>query len=133
MRRDFGGELWTQCPETAIKMGLNWVHGTPGKGLGRDGIHFGGNSGYQAMNLAYLMNASRIYLLGYDMQKIGCLSHWHGDHPRCMPSRQAFDSWVLQFDALASDLKAEGVQVVNLSRETALSCFDRAGIEVLND
>ncbi|HCZ48509.1 MAG TPA: hypothetical protein DCZ11_05850, partial [Gammaproteobacteria bacterium] len=39
-------------------------------------IHQGGNSGYQALNLAVLLGAERVILLGYDMHG----GHWHGRH-----------------------------------------------------
>ena len=45
------------------------------------------NSGGGAVSLAIARGAKRIILLGYDMQKTGGMSHWHGDHP---------EGWVAQ-------------------------------------
>ena len=92
-------------------------------------IHLGQNSGYQAIGLAYHLGASRILLLGYDMQFTDGRSHWHGDHPRGMGNANSVDKWARHFPAMAADLSAEGIEVLNCSRQTALTCFQRATIE----
>lgn len=92
-------------------------------------IHWGGNSGYQAINLAYLWGARRVVLLGYDMQKTDGKSHWFGDHPKGLNGNSPYPTWIQKFDRLAADLKSEGVEVINATRETALRCFQRANLE----
>jgi hypothetical protein len=98
--------------------------------LGRECIHFGGNSGYQAVNLAFLRGARRIVLLGYDMGagEDGA-SHWHGDHPGGLNRSLPFHVWREAFPQLAADLATEGVRVINASRRTALGCFERMTLE----
>lgn len=97
----------------------------PGLGLGV--IHTGHNSGYQAINLAFLEGATTIVLLGYDMQHTDGKRHWHDDHPAPLGN---FCSGMPElcrqrFPPLASDLAARGVRVLNASRQTALACFER--------
>lgn len=87
-------------------------------------INFGGNSGYQAIGLAYLWGAKRIILLGYDMQKTGGKKHHHADH-KGLPNLGDLDSWRRHMNLLAVDLRKQGVEVLNASRETALKCFER--------
>lgn len=103
-----------------------------GKQRGDDGVAHGGNSGYQAVNLAYHLGAARIVLLGYDMGvgEDGAL-HWFGRHPVGLnnPTERALARWALAFNGLAPALAAEGVEVVNCSRRTALTCFPRAELE----
>lgn len=103
--------------------------GRHGEGLGRKVMHFGDNGGYQAINLAYLWGARRILLLGYDMQLTGGMRHWFGDHPPPLNSGSDYSNWIRKFRRLAADLEAEGVQVINCSRETALDCWPRMEIE----
>lgn len=93
-------------------------------------IHQGGNSGYQAMNLAYLWGAKAMILLGFDCSpsKRG-EAHWFGQHPAGLTQQQPYDLWQGKFPALAQDLRKEGVQVYNASRETALRCFDRMTLD----
>lgn len=128
-KQEFNGELWTQCERTWVRRGINRIEGKQADGLGRDCIHFGGNSGYQAINLAYLMGASSVVLLGYDMGNTSVKSHWHGDHPGELNKQLPTALWLEKFPALAADLKYEGVKVVNATRETALTCFDRLPLE----
>lgn len=125
---DFPGARYTQDKTAAARYGLNWVEGRiNGIGLCRDpgAIHTGQNSGYQAINLAYHLGARRIALLGYDLQLTGGKTHWFGDHPRGLSNPRAVSSWVKNFTPLAEDLEAEGVEVINCTRETALDCFPR--------
>src|SRR6056297_1835559 len=54
--------------------------GTDGLSLDWPMLKTGGNSGYQAINLAVLLGYRRLILLGYDMQLTGGHTHWHGPH-----------------------------------------------------
>lgn len=131
VRQSFAGESWTQTPEAARRHGLRFIEGRPGRGLSKERgvIHQGGNSGYQAIGLAVDQGAERIVLLGYDMQKTGGQSHWFGDHPQGLNKNSPYAMWVPKFDSLAADLRDEGVEVINATRETALRCFPRMPIE----
>ena len=46
----------------------------------RNRLSWGGNSGHAAIDLAYNRGATRIILLGYDMQGKDFEAHWHGKH-----------------------------------------------------
>lgn len=93
-------------------------------------IHYGNNSGFQAMNLAYHWGARRMLLLGFDCKAQAGKVHWFGDHPKPLRTEpSAFKTWLASFEKLAKDLKADGVEVVNCSRETALTCFKRSTID----
>ena len=115
------------------KYGVNWVLGASKRGLGKDRVHFGGNSGFQAINLAYLWGAARIVLLGFDCKPVGGKDHWFGQHPQGLTQVQPYDLWLDHFPQLAYELKREGVEVINCSRDTALTCFERATIETVTD
>lgn len=121
--------------ELAKRWDLNIIPGAHGKGLGEDRIHYGSNSGYQAINLAYLWGAGQIVLLGYDMQTTGGKQHWFGDHPAGpMQCQSNYSGFMGNFTKLAEDLAARGVDVVNCTRETALTCFRRDSLDnVLRD
>lgn len=130
VREKFGGECWGLEAEVA-KYGVSVVEADiGGVGLGRHGvIHTGGNSGYQAINLLYFLGAKKIILLGYDMQKTGGKSHSHGDHPSGLNRSSDFSDWISRFGPLARDLRNNGIKVLNATRETALSCFERVNLE----
>jgi hypothetical protein len=134
--RAHGAELWTQDVAAARDYGLNWIRGEGTQGLGRKSVHFGGHSGFQAVNLAYLWGARRIVLLGFDLQcGPGGRSHWFGDHPpdQGFHNPKRFDHWVRAMAPLARDLADQGVTVINASRATALQCFQRQPIEQIPD
>lgn len=79
-----------------------------------------GNSGAQAINLAYLWGARRILLVGFDMCKRGDVVHWFGDHPRPLKNDPAFARFVEGMGPMAADLHAAGVEVINCCRWSAL-------------
>jgi len=123
----FAGERWTCDRAAAAKHGAQWIDSCDDAGLclkpGR--IHTGSNSGYQAIGLAHEWGARRVVLLGYDMQRTGGASHWHGDHAAGLPNLGHLPSWIRRMAVLAADLRTQGVDVVNASAETALTCFER--------
>jgi hypothetical protein len=129
----FAGELWTQHKNLFSAPGINHVVMRSGEGLGKDNeINGGGNSGYQAINLAYLFGAREIILLGFDMKRgPSGEKHWFGDHPCGMNSSSPYDRWLKNFNCLAIDLTREGVRVINCTADSALTCFDRMTLEQL--
>lgn len=93
-------------------------------------VGWGGNSGFQALNLAVQFGARQIVLIGYDMQISNGL-HWHGRHGRGLnnPGEQNVRSWRRHFETAAPLLASLGVLVINASRETALECFPRKSLD----
>lgn len=84
------------------------------------------NGGFQAINLAYLAGAQRIYLFGFDCKG----GHWHGDHPAGINSRLPHTLWLQHAKVLAGDLRDAKVTVMNCSPGTALRCFPQVKTEV---
>ena len=91
------------------------------------GLRAGHNSGYQAINLAVHLGASRIVLLGYDMGPApNGLTHWFGAHPDGRDS--PYDAMREAFATLVEPLAVAGVTVVNCSARTSLTAFPRMSI-----
>lgn len=110
--------------------GVAVLKNTGTKGLERDpkGLRTGRNSGYQAINLAVLLGATKILLLGYDMQPRGGQDHWFGPHPyRTAPI--PYDKILDVFPQVVEPLKAAGVTVINCTKGSALRCFPYLPIE----
>jgi hypothetical protein len=102
--------------------------GTDGVCLKSDGIRTGRNSGFQAIGLSVHLGASRIVLLGYDMERHHGKSHFFGEHPkRARPS--PYPAFRKCFKTLAGPLKKLNVTVVNCSRHTVLEAFPKARLE----
>jgi hypothetical protein len=93
-------------------------------------LHIGGNSGYQAINLAVLKGAARILLLGYDMKEgPNGEKHWHSDHVGMANGPGDFSGWLKHFRTLPPDLARAGCEVLNCTPDSALDCFPRARLE----
>ena len=94
-------------------------------------IGSGGNSGFQALNLAVLFGARRILLVGFDMtDQFGV--HWYGranGTGRSNPAEWNFKRWRGAFAAASPQLKLAGVQVLNCSDLSVLTCFPKLTLE----
>lgn len=126
--QEFQGEKWTSDYNTSAMFDINHIarHGF-NRGLcrKRDSINSGGNSGYQAVNLAYHFGAKRIVLLGFDMHRDNG-GHWHGEHEGMLSAPEKhIVKWIEMFEDMADDLKRAGVSVVNATPGSALRCFPR--------
>lgn len=88
-----------------------------------------GNTGCAAISLAALAGARRVVLLGVDCQRTGGATHWHGDHPPELSNAKTMDKWPAKFVKVAAYARGKGCEVVNASRETALTCFPRVRLE----
>jgi hypothetical protein len=86
----------------------------------------GGNSGFQAMNLAIQFGATGILLVGIDCN-LEHGPHWHGRHPYQMnnPAPSNVKRWRAAFDSVASKLHALGIDVVNCSPISALTNYPK--------
>jgi hypothetical protein len=128
---DFAGIRVTQDARARDRWGCLYVPSVdePGLSLDPSVIHQGGNSGYQALNLAVLLGARRILLLGFDMGG----EHWHPRHPYGLnnPSEGNFARWLRAFETGLPDLERAGVEVINATPGSALNCFPKANLEVL--
>lgn len=112
-------QSWVKSPSVQV------LQNTGERGLETQptGLRTGKNSGFQAINLAVHLGATRILLLGYDMQVgLNRETHWHGDHPR-QKTVSPYATFLTCFPSLVEPLKQLGVDVINCSRRTALDTF----------
>lgn len=120
-------EKWTQDEPSAKKYGLKFIRSQASNGLSRTPglIYQGKSSGYQAIGLAHQAGAKRIILLGFDCHG----THWHGNHPKGLNKRLPFADWIPRFEALAKDLKADGVEVINCTPGSAITAFPMMSLD----
>ncbi len=126
------------CKPSATKDKIKHARITVLRKTGEDGLELNpsglrsgrGNSGYQAVNLARHLGASRIILLGFDMQRSGRQAHFFGSHhpPLHDPPDYRWVPWRAAFSTLIAPLAAEGICVINATRSTALTCFPQMSI-----
>lgn len=93
-------------------------------------IALGGNSGYQALNLAITEGARTVILLGYDMQLSSAgLRHFFGEHPAGIARESNYAKWIENFNLIAPEIAAAGIRVINCSPGSALNCFEKANLQ----
>lgn len=123
-------ESWTQDKLASEKHGINWIESRHDPGFSEDPrwIHTGQNSGYQLLNLIYLMGAARILLLGYDM-RITTKTHWHGDHHGRLknPPARALVDFAANFDTI----QPLACEVLNCTKGSAIKRFPFADLRAL--
>lgn len=93
-------------------------------------IGWGGNSGFQALNVAVQLGASRVVLVGFDLSLDGGL-HWHGAHRGRLnnPTTDSLRRWAAVLDDQASLLADHGVEVVNASARSALTAYPKMSLK----
>lgn len=141
-------EKWTVNREAAEKYGINWIAEKNSPGLSTDPgvIHHGHGSGYTLLNLAYLMGAERIVLLGYDLKyapdydgrnwHIGSSPrHYFGEYPKNLqhwPSVHVRSGVHVELLDLYRSVARQGViEILNATSDSAIDCFPRVSIDAL--
>jgi hypothetical protein len=133
----FRGERWSNHDDgtndkraIATRYGLRLVAGRGGDTFSRDPavIHYGSNSGFQAIGLAILFGARRIVLVGFDMQTVAGRRHFFGDHPPPLRNSMDYRSMVPIFHNAAKHLGSD-VEIVNANPTSAITCWPRMTID----
>jgi hypothetical protein len=91
-------------------------------------IGAGGNSGFQALNLAVQFGATSILLVGFDMNDRAKQGHYYGRNqwPKANnPAKTNFDRWKEAFSIAAKQLTALSIETVVISNDSDLACFER--------
>ncbi len=110
---------------------LNWLWTMPrkGRGLGTTSLGWNCNTGAAAINLALVLGAQRVFLLGFDMHlsKDG-KSNWHN---RLLRKQKAivYEKFIEAFTKVSMDLKKvfPGKEVINITDDSNLDVFLKIG------
>jgi hypothetical protein len=91
-----------------------------------DGLVYEGNCGLAALNLADILRASPIFLVGFDAcAGRGLATHSHDFYPLDWRMRQdshVYRRWISVFTQYAKDIKGEVINVVGVP-ESKIECF----------
>src|SRR5262245_11257470 len=90
----------------------------------------GQNSGFQVINWLAQLAVKGIMLLGFDFCAINDKLHWHGRHADRLnnPTQAMFVAWKIWMENAAPKLRALGIEVINTSMFSAISCFPRVEV-----
>jgi hypothetical protein len=133
--RAFGGLIVSRCPSHASRAWVKVVKHQGGRvGLSLDPacIHWHSNSGAAAINLAVLLGAGRIVLMGFDMRDISTRDacgkevakrNWHDDYPAKTRPIDVFPRFMRGFPGIAAHLDRLKIPCVNATPGSALKEF----------
>ena len=134
-----GGVVFTSCPQLQRTAGARkgkldwvWVMERRSAGFHEEALGWCGNTGANAINLALLLGALRIYLLGFDMHlgKHG-EANWH-DNPLNKPDGNIYKKFVREMSNLDKHLanKFPGREIYNVTEDSALNVFPKLELEL---
>ena len=114
--------------EVAEKYGINLVRGVHNRGFSVDPavIHYGSNSGFQAINLPILKGATAIALVGFDMRRIEGRAHFFAEHPDGLVKCTDYERFVSNFTQAA---KTAPLPIINWTVGSAIGCFEFASLD----
>lgn len=142
----YPADKWTTNQVAAKKFSLNLIAEIDRPGLSSDEayVHHGHGSGYTMVNLAYLMGAERIVLIGYDCKfapdydgqnmRVGSSPrHYFGEYPSALKHWPYFSIkhgvHVEMLKLWESVAKQGAIEIVNCSMDSAIECFPKVRIE----
>lgn len=99
---------------------------SPGK------LHWNLSSGACAINLATLLGAGKIILLGFDMKQQGGRDHFHRDYFHADGTHAAmakYETMLIRFPSIAADLTKMSIPCLNACPDSAIECFPKCTIE----
>lgn len=93
------------------------------------------NSGSASINLAALLGAKRIILVGFDMNMPTNQPHWHNEYKKGdlteqekISRAQHFNQFLAPFPKIKKDLDTLGIEIYNTSLNSAIECIPKIPI-----
>lgn len=106
-----------------------WTMPRKPKGLYADALGWNSSTGATAVNLALILGAQRVYLLGFDMHlsKDG-RPNWH-KNLISRPSKSVYEEFIEGFTRVSIDLKKKfsGREIINVTDNSDLDVFPKVG------
>ena len=128
--KQFKGFKYTCRPYSPEQQDVILLKAINTKPLSLDLAHIshGNNSGYGAINLAVLLGAKKIYLLGYDMASKDANTHWH-DGYSTKHNHTIYVKMMAAFNKIAPELAKNNITVYNANVKSQLTVFEKCSIE----
>ena len=122
---NFEGVVFTNA-SALLDTKIPWLWTMPRRatGLHHDALGWNGNTGAAAINLALLLGARRVYLLGYDMQRRDNRSNWHDKVIRPAATKPSiYKGFANSFKFVVRDWhkKFSDCEIINVTTDSGLS------------
>ena len=129
---NYEGTLFTSHGEFR-RTNLDWLWYIPRKvkGLGTDSLGWNNNTGANAINLALIMGAKRVFLLGFDMQLSKAGKANYHDRPCDKPTKAVYKKFLKGLEKLKRDLPKvfPGREIINITDDSRLNLFQKIGVK----
>lgn len=105
---------------------IQWMPRSP-NGLHKDSLGWGTNTGCSAINLALIMGAKRVLLLGFDASGTFHQQNWHDEYCKNGFTTEKYLEFIGGHRAIAQALPIvfPGCEIVNLNPESAIECYPK--------
>jgi len=128
---NYKGTLFTNANQLA-KSNIPWLWhlSREMKGLHHNSLGWNKNTGASAINLALILGAKRIYLLGFDMKiSKDNRPNWHNRSERAKP--EVYPKFLEMYPKVKADLdkKFPDREVINVNDDSMLDCFPTIGVK----
>jgi len=107
---DFAGVKMTSSPYAREKFGIKLF------------ASHGSTSGWRAINLAEMLHANPIVLVGFEHHARNG-AHWHEPHTERNPGKPEMNMWLIEAQRLGPKFAERGTRVINCTPGSALKCF----------
>lgn len=109
-----------RAPHVETGCDVKWLYHAPALKLSRDPDRVSGYcGGAMAINIAFLLGARRIVLMGFDQRP----GSWHDRHKLPAVDHNYEKRFRPALERMAVELAAEGVECINATPGSALTCF----------
>ena len=95
-------------------------------GLAADALAWNANTGASAVNLALILGAKRVFLLGFDMHLSNERQNWH-ENLLNKPDKAVYQKFIEGFGRLSKSLNKvfPGREIVNVTDNSSMNCFPK--------
>lgn len=126
------GSVFTHCNHLKKdKTSWLWKMNREPQGLHRNSLGWNKNTGTGAINLALILGAKRVFLLGFDMHLSNDgRSNWHTNNIN-KPNEKVYPKFLKSFKYVLRDLpiKFPGREIINVTDDSNLDCFPKRGVK----
>lgn len=127
----FQGVIFTNNPQLVhSELDWLWTMRRENHGLHKEALGWNACTGALAINLALLLGAKRVFLLGFDMalDKVG-KPNWHTQPLIDRPRNEIYDKFVRGMKRVAADLPKvfPGTEIINVTDCSNLDVFPKVG------
>lgn len=130
-----GGTIYSSCSSSEINE-AQFVRQIPRyqDGVHKDGLGWNGNTGASAINLALILGATRIRLLGYDMHYgAGKKNNWHDNGGLQQGNPALYNKFAKAFLPFSKGCASvfPNCEIKNANDDSSLDCFEMMSMEDL--